>query len=506
MATAESARASGSMPSVEPRARFGIPVVHKTKSSSSFRLGPSRPSSFRTPLRGNPGSTPLVPLNYKRQSLSAIRPLKVDDSPALVLEGKVEQLRTLPLQCILKTGRYFKGDGYSCISTKDSDELCAKLQSLAMILDTPNIFEYLSDDISEGILSVLSHDIFRSCTDAPPQFIFCDQIATITTCNKNVYLELYNILGKMIRNCKIDQFVKWLSPQILKNIVCCLDTPDAEEQAAVEGMIRALCTSFPDRRNQVYDYIMTRLQMCAHGLVPYHFVAPALRFIIDNQKSVLICPSDPFGYLNSIMPLFRSSFLPVFAAQMNEVSSLFYACFDFLPHHVLGYLFDHWPATDSSKVPCYLNHIGIIVPLLGSDTIQAVGKHVFSEISDAVASLNYKVAMAALNLLANRTFMSCFSDMGDVLFPIVYPFVIEKESYWHADVVRQAVTTHGVMRDLEPELCARLDKECSENVLVEAEMTFPVDEWTGILDAAVRTDPEISQEDVRARIELMRGQ
>ena len=504
-ATPEHPKGSESMPALEPPTGFPLPGFHKTKSNACFHRGIARPQSFGFPMSAKKGCAPLTPMKFKRQSLTGMKPIKKEEAQAALMAEKVDQLRGLHACCIVKTGHLFQADGYSAAPLQDSRELAMKLQDMTKLLETPNIFEFLTDEINQGILHVLELNILKPCADVPQQFVLCDQMAKLTTFNRSVYLALYNILALMIRKCEVKRFVEWLTPSILNSIVRCLDTPDEDEQAAVEGVVSLLCTSYQDRREDVYEYVMKRLQMCAYGVVPHYFVAPGLRFISANQKALMIVPKNPDEYVANILPLFRSSFLPVFARDLEEVSKLFYSNFDTLPYHVLGYLFEHWPVTDSSKVPCYLRHLGVLVPLLGTETIQAVTSDIFHELAFCVASPNYKVAMAALNLLSDRSFMSHFAEMSDELLPIVCAPIAEKGQYWHLDVARQAAITLQVIKDINQECCATLEQEYSQHVAVDGESKFPEETWMVVFEQAAASNLDFDVQAFKKQIESLRG-
>ena len=477
----------------DTRRRLSHSNSQTTKSSTAFnRLIGSSPlrgglNSFGGPRTRSDGMK-MSPLKFKqRQSMNVLSP-KLCDSPPNHSQEQVHELLSLCSQCVVKTGRYFLADGYSIYKAADSFELLDKLVKMHRILEAPNIFEFISDTLAEMLLGVLSKDLLQDLPDVPKQFVLCDQIAKLTSYNKNVYLELIAILGLVVKNCKISQLVKWMTPAVLRNIVECMDTPDEQEQSAVEAVINSLCSSLPDSRAKVYNIVLKRLQMCAYGLAPYHFVVPGLRFVISNHKSLLICPTSPDVYVECIMPLFRCMFLPVFSMYLGQASSLFYSYFDELPGRVLVYLFKHWPETDSIKVPCFLNHIATIIPLLGSDTRESVAADVFGRLEWCVKSLNSKVLLAAYKLMVDRTFMSYFSDMSQQFLPLLYPHVKQALGHWDSDVDRQARVVLVALSEWNPDCYRELDEA---NETTPAPVTIPPDSWMCIFEQAKENDPEL---------------
>lgn len=494
MSAPEGAAVSGSMSTPEQRPEMPHCNSHTTKSSAAFPRFQGSPlknglSGFAGPRVRSDGLK-TVSMKFKRQSMNVLNTKLCAPTPNLSQE-KAHELLSLCSQCIVKTSRYYAADGYTIYRPREPLELLERLAKMRKILESPNIFEFISDTVAEMLLEVLNRNLLRELPDVPKQFVLCDQIAKITSCNKPLYMELLEILALVLKNCKISQLVKWMTPTTLRSIVRCMETPDEQEQAAMEGIIHSLCTALPDRRLQVYDLVMERLQMCAYGMAPYHFILPGLHFLISNQKSLLICPSDPNQYIKCIVPLYRSMFLPVFSGALCQTSALFYSYFDELPELVLRYLFKHWPETDSEKVPCFLDNVKAITPLLGVDTRNAVAHELFERLEWCAKSLNCKVLQAAFKLFADKTFMSYFSDMSDVFMPMLYPHVKRCLGHWNSDVDRLVPVVLLAFSNWNPECYSKLEA-CELPTETESTDSFS-EKWASVFELAKSNDPDLKE-------------
>jgi hypothetical protein len=109
-------------------------------------------------------------------------------------------------------------------------------------------------------------------------------------------------------------------------------------------------------------------------------------------------------FRETVLPLFTSTCMPMFAVELGEMCALFSEEGDATAAFVIG----HWPATDASKMPLFMAALGVAARVSGADGRRKIGKQIFARIRDALRFQHGGVRGAALKLIEDTAFLELF--------------------------------------------------------------------------------------------------
>ena len=428
------------------------------------------------------GKPSLIKAFARRQTTPVLESLKTMKS----LAGDIQEVTDLLPKWELKFGRTF----IPCDSTvrPNSDhakELCDRVRRIERILERPNAYECLSGKTEQQLLSKLSRHLGRKCTEIPKKYIFCDQRVTLTVVEREVYLAIYHILETTIKFGDIKKLQEWATRRTVAEIIQCWDSPDDGEQASVEFALGALCARLPEQKKIIYDIIMEKLQDADEQR--YTLITAALKWLVNvHTEDVSIAP-DIEVFKRSILPLFRSPYLSMFAKHLDSLAKIFYGYFEELPFIVVEYMLRHWPLTNSHKSACFVTHLGIIAGALGAEGIRQVADRVFERIDVCVMSQNFHVSLAALGLLIDRSFVSHFAEVGSRVFPKTCRAIRCHTHDGHQDVESSASLAINALTAACPECESSTEPEEDGGLAVRQK-------WMDVFRAVAEDHPEFEQE------------
>ena len=372
----------------------------------------------------------------------------------------------------------------TCDYTREVGECLRKIER---ILERPNAFECLNAKTERQVLWKVSKLLFRKCSEIPKKYIFCDQRVALAVLERDVYVAMYHILEKTIKCGDAERLREWATNRVIRDFIQCWDTPDELEQVAVETAINALCDRLSEKKKEVYDIIMEKLEDCDESR--YTLVAAAIKWLVNLHRHDVSITPDLEVFKKSILPLFRSPHLPVFSKCLDCLASTFYGYFEELPVLVAEYLFKHWPVTDSNKGSCYVLHLATIVRTMGTDPLAKLAEQVCKQIGVCVTSPNFNVSLAALTLLTDRMFISHFAEVGPRVFPMVYRSIQCHVHDWHKDVESSASVAMSALVASCPE-CQNTPEEVEDKSKDEDVRQ----QWMSIFVSVADDHPEFQQE------------
>ena len=457
---------------------------------SRVPLRPMKPMPMLQPIPSlggakNAPALPTLPV-FKRPNRRQTAPSFGKITPVKPLTEEVKEIPGLLSNCTFNFGKTFVPcDGKAMVSPYDTKEIDESLKSLERILERDGVFELLTSETARLILEKMSRGLFRKCSDIPKKYIFCDQRVTLTVAERNIYLAMYRILAKTVKRAELQRVKDWATPRVLRSLIECWDTPDEAEDMGIELAISSLCERLPETKKQFYDIVVEKLE---DEEAKHTFLIASLRWLVVMHTRDLSISPDAEVFKKAIMPLFRSPYLPMFMNQLDQLAGVFYGYFDELPELVIEYMFKHWPMTDSNKGSCYMHHIKTLVSAMGAEALQRVTVQLFGEIVKAIESPNTNfVALSALELLADRAFVSLFSETAVDILPGVYHSIQTHMSGWDGDLSKNASLALEVIRSLLP--------ECENKDVATVDDTNKAgNEWMMLAEEVARDHPEFDKQ------------
>lgn len=442
-------RKYGSMPSAVHRQPSATPVLSHVQTVSPIlanrnTMKPLGIRSIMSTVHKRPLSLKMG-TNLRALNVQAIgTPPRSESSPNLEIEGG---LPALIAACSVRVPRFYSADGYCAEKIEVNKETSDAIENIDRLMRRPECLVGLDPDVIKQLVALVSEWIFEAPPEVPRQFVECDSVLDISLATGPVYSRIFGIMTSVLMFWERAMIQEWATDKVIMGLVRCWDSPGEHERNAVNAMISELCERIPVKA-RVFDMVLRRLELVHCGMAPCTFVGSALFFIVSSENDFRGFAVTEEQFVKSVLPLFKSMFLPSFIFSLSRVAMIYYSYFDELPRAAIVYLFRHWPLTDSSKITGFTQHLMVLVRLFGDDDVKKFVEPIFRRIAGCVESVNYKVALAGMQPLCDYGFMCRFAPVVDIVVPIIVRAVKAKQGYWHTEVANHATIALSAIKRL----------------------------------------------------------
>ncbi|OHT08793.1 hypothetical protein TRFO_22647 [Tritrichomonas foetus] len=395
----------------------------------------------------------------------------------------------------LKEKRSATPTRYNCEKVADS-----AIFKLFTILNQPRSVASLNEKIVMNIFNVIKKNIIISVPEIPSKFIFCDKIAKINLQNWEFFQYFHKVALILIRESDRKFLTGLLNQELVHSLVSVLNSPDSNEQTSIENLISAITERYEETKELFYIESISRIERHIFDEVntSYFCVCSCMRFLHNYFRENLVEIASPTVFEFKIFPLFSSYFLSEFYEYLNPICSLFYGLFDNLPETSIKYLLSHWPETHTAKQVIFIQHISVIAPFLGSNSIKTYLEMIFGRLAKCLKSSNYKIISTTLQIISDATFIYLFSSYSETVIKAVYPPLIDLRGHWSNDVSNKIENAIGILKQMNSSFFQTIDIDKDVNDPANRKTQVMNESWMLIVGAA----SEAINDDEKVEFEL----
>lgn len=377
---------------------------------------------------------------------------------------------------------------------------CKKADYLTRIFNSVNnshIFRSLTDDLRVEIFEMIRINVIREIPPIPLTIIYADSKVPLNT-NSWLHLSLiHRILFSFVSNSETSFLQKLLTKEFLTSFVALLESPDPKETQAVEAFIILVFDSVSGYRQILFQIILRQILKYQDNYTLYPCISPCLRFLLHFLKAQPQPLKPPFFtmFKSIVFPLIYTQMAYEFAPPFTQLTEYFIQQDGSLSVWTLNELIKHWPKTDTNKECSYLGHFTTIAPYLPPNSILDCGKTMFTILQQSLVSLNFKINVAALSVIANRNFLIVFSSFSSQLIPMIMHGVDHCSHHWNVAVQKAAVDAARVLIGLNPDIGSKYDssKAQQEKQAIKERLA---NGWMAVAQEAVKSDNSIEPDEL----------
>lgn len=314
------------------------------------------------------------------------------------------------------------------------------LRELITLLEQPAVCSSISEDTLNFLFSVISSAILRDVPDIPQELLYGENFVPIDCPNWSQLSVYHQLAITIVKGVGKERLFRLVDCDCIRKLVDVLNSPDRNEEAAVESLLTCLFEQLPEARNTIYRAMMTVVNQYLDGVRAFVPIPSALRFFTKYFNTMSMHWSSHYNgaFRNVFVKLFGGHMLKEYYPQLAELCSIFYAYDSTAAMFALKFLLRHWPLTNTAKEVIYLHHLATVVTFVKLSSKDPIIDELFLRIRRALVSPNFKLCDAALKLVGDDCFMCYFSVGFAHIIPALCKDVSELADHWNVEVRTKA--------------------------------------------------------------------
>ena len=332
-----------------------------------------------------------------------------------------------------------------------------KADYLTRILTMTNNLPYfrsLKPEVRDNLFKMLNLTINRKIPQIPLTVIYSDSKVPMPVPNWMHLSIAYKILQSFITNCDPTAIKEYITNDFILALTGLMESPDPQEQVAVEGIIRHIFDCVPGYRQIIFNAMLKELAKYKENKYLYTCVGPTLKFLLYFLRLQPTPLKLPYFNLFKVVifPLISTQMACDFFPHLNNIAVFFEEKDKEISMWVLDYMLKTWPKTDTDKECSYIVHLCALAPNIPPERLLEAGKKIFGILRKCLLSNNFKVSVAALNVLQNQTFEFTFAGLSNELVPLILAGVNKCSKHWNQNVVKLAIDVARTLLNINSQI------------------------------------------------------
>ena len=322
-----------------------------------------------------------------------------------------------------------------------------KVRELVNLLTGTAVCCSLSDETLDDLVSIVTSAVLREVPELPEELLYGETFVPINVENWGD-VSVYHELGvAVLKGASRDHLTRLIDCDCIRKLVDVLNSPDRNEQAAIESMVTCMFEQLPEARNTIFRHMLAVVNQYLDGVRVFVAIPSALRFFVKYFNTMSMHWNNHYNgaFRNVFVRLFGGEMLKEYYPQLAEVCSIFYTYDPCAPEFTLKFLLRHWPLTNTTKEVIYLHHLNAIVSFLKWSGHDRLVDHLFAHIRAALSSPNFKVCDAALKLVGDNNFMCYFTSYFPHIIPVLCSDVSQLANHWNDEVRAKAKAVFEIL-------------------------------------------------------------
>lgn len=301
-------------------------------------------------------------------------------------------------------------------------------------------FKHISDETALHLYNTIGQIIFRPHEDMSYLDLYNEDPFIREIDQWKDLKSIYTLLQNMLIDCYPRVSVKWLEEKNAENIFYNLLSQDPREVAIIESLVLYIFKCWSEISVLFIKAATTIIQNFIDGFHTFYGINSVLKFLDLYFRT---CQSKWDESMNTMvltkfLPIFLSNFAYKYYPSLNRILSYAYSKNDNLAVQVMSKMIRCWPITCSSNIVCFIHHFSSIVTLVGPVKIAPYVTTMFTRIIESVKSDNQKVAVSALTISCNVTFIFEFVTKFSPLVRALYAAAEETAANHWSEEARSA--------------------------------------------------------------------
>ena len=306
----------------------------------------------------------------------------------------------------------------------------------------------------------------------------------------------YSIVISLWQSPKFN--AQWCVPDIYKisaQILQMFKSPDERERQMVSKFFITLYKTFPNIRNELKKRFVQFLD--ASSTIGTQELLTSFAAIVSTFQLPFSLENRSI-FLDSILPLHRSSYLLYFHNEYISLIKVFLIRDPDLIVHVFNSLIKYWPESSMDKLNLYILEIHVYLEeFLKSDNSDKYFKPfslLLSKLGQSLEESIYSVVDRALSLFESSNFIQVLNQHPLLIYSILLPPLFKISfSFWSLTVREHILNTLHILKSSNED---HFNTVAYKIKVLEAQKTRKDSErakiWEGLMDEYYKTPEEIN--------------
>lgn len=284
---------------------------------------------------------------------------------------------------------------------------------------------------------------------------------------KKIYELFYNILS--CKNLKDNNFKAFFSQEFFDNFIELFQSNEPDEREMLKNILFKLYTMNVSCRKIIRKVIRNFLLTIIYDRDKVNGVYEILEMLLSvviGYNVPLLKEHIDFFYC-VLIPLHKVHNLYLYHTPLLHCSMLLMIKDKSLPVPYIQGLLRYWPVGDSDKEILFISEINEVIGFCEMSLIEPIIIKLFKRLIRCIASPHVYVSDRVLGLFENDYFLDVVKNYRVILFPIIFPVVIEiEENYWFKSCIESFKTLKNILINLDKSYFERyLENAINTNTL-----------------------------------------
>lgn len=398
-----------------------LPILH---SSSQQSLLDKNRVNYLAPVTFN---LPMAP--QMSNPFFIIEEIQEKDEHCATIEEENTDIQLEPMIKIVSSSVKYK------VVSVPPTHLCEP-DNIVNVLDNISTYivmhEAIQEDILEGLFNALLKHIFHCIIVGNLLYLPNEKFSTYFITNGPQLKKVYSILMDLF-----PRIPKLITPTVVNGIISIFDSPVDFERGLAKTLLNGIYTTFNSKKMMIEERIWFSLDIYRTSTDRIMSAKQLLDMVQTFMHVIPIKEGFKF-FREKIYPLFGHIYLPEFYSSLVPICQFFTSKDSMTSVWCVRYLLRHWPKISSQKIIIYFHQLQSLLSLLSISYLTVLGPCILAKLIDGITSVNYRIALAAISFMQDRTFLFAFIRISPLYrVQLIHALKISRQN-WNSEVVIRA--------------------------------------------------------------------